>query len=339
MKKKVLITMAEGATRRSFFPDDVKRYLDEHFDVTWNETGKKMEREDLAKILPDYDAVMTGWGSAFYDADLLGENPRLKLIAHTGGTVGNLLDATVYDRGVRVLTENVIYAESVAEGTIAYILAAQRSIPDYVNITRDGGWKDNGSPYGAWDSLMDKTVGLVGFGTITRFLIPLLAAFRCDIRLFSHHAPSEEYRRQYGITMMELDDLFASCDIISVHSALNPENRALVGAEQLAKIRDGALLLNTSRGAVLDEEALIAEASKGRFRVVLDVYMKEPLPKDSPLLHLPNVYCIPHMAGPTMDRRGYGTRELAKQMVRFFEGETDLPLEISREVSARMTKM
>ena len=337
--KRVLITMQEGSTRRSFFPEEVKKFLEEHFEVVWNETGKKMTKEDLKPLLPEFDAVMTGWGSEFYDAALLGENPRLKLIAHTGGTVGNLLDASVYDVGVRVLTENQIYAESVAEGTIAFLLAAQRSIPDYVRIVREGGWKDDYNPFGSWCSLMDAKVGLVGFGTITRYLIPLLHAFRCDIRLFSHHAPDEEYRAQYGITMMELDDLFATCDIISVHSALNPENRALVGAEQLEKIRDGALLLNTSRGAVLDEDALIAEASKGRFRVVLDVYVHEPLPKDSPLLHLPNVYCIPHMAGPTMDRRGYGTRELAKEMVRFFEGEIDLPLEISREVSARMTKM
>ena len=337
--KRVLITMQEGATRRSFFPDEVKKFLDEHFELVWNETGKKMTKEDLKPLLPEFDAVMTGWGSEFYDAALLGENPRLKLIAHTGGTVGNLLDASVYDVGVRVLTENQIYAESVAEGTIAFLLAAQRSIPDYVQIVRQGGWKEDPAPFGSWISLMDAKVGLVGFGTITRYLIPLLHAFRCDIRLFSHHAPDEEYRQKYGITMMELDDLFAECDIVSIHSALNAENRALVGAEQLSKMKDGALLLNTSRGAVIEEAALLDEAKKGRIRIMLDVFHQEPLAPDSPLRTLPNVYCIPHMGGPTMDRRGFGTMELARQMVRFFDGETDLPLEISRAVSSRMTKM
>lgn len=337
--KRVLVTMQEGGTRRSFFPAEVKAFLEEHFEVVWNETGKKMTKEDLKPLLPEFDAVMTGWGSEFYDAALLGDNPRLKLIAHTGGTVGNLLDASVYDVGVRVLTENQIYAESVAEGTIAFLLAAQRSIPDYVRIVREGGWKDDYNPFGSWCSLMDAKVGLVGFGTITRYLIPLLHAFRCDIRLFSHHAPDEEYRNKYGITMMELDDLFAECDIVSIHSALNAENRALVGAEQLSKMKDGALLLNTSRGAVIEEEALLDEAKKGRIRIMLDVFHQEPLAPDSPLRTLPNVYCIPHMGGPTMDRRGFGTMELARQMVRFFDGETDLPLEISRDVSSRMTKM
>ena len=337
--KRVLITMQEGSTRRSFFPEEVKKFLGEHFEVVWNETGKKMTREDLKPILPDFDAVMTGWGSEFYNADLLGEKPRLKLIAHTGGTVGNLLDASVYDVGVRVLTENQIYAESVAEGTIAFLLAAQRSIPDYVRIVREGGWKDDFNPFGSWTSLMDQKVGLVGFGTITRYLIPLLHAFRCDIRLFSHHAPDDKYLSRYGITMMELDDLFAECDIVSIHSALNAENRALIGEEQLSKMKDGALLLNTSRGAVIDETALLNEAKKKRIRIMLDVFHQEPLPSDSPLRTLPNVYCIPHMGGPTMDRRGFGTMELARQMVRFFDGETDLPLEISRETSSRMTKM
>ena len=337
--KRVLVTMQEGGTRRSFFPAEVKAFLEEHFEVVWNETGKKMTKEDLKPLLPEFDAVMTGWGSEFYDAALLGENPRLKLIAHTGGTVGNLLDASVYNVGVRVLTENQIYAESVAEGTIAFLLAAQRSIPDYVRIVREGGWKDDYNPFGSWCSLMDAKVGLVGFGTITRYLIPLLHAFRCDIRLFSHHAPDEEYRNKYGITMMELDDLFAECDIVSIHSALNAENRALVGAEQLSKMKDGALLLNTSRGAVIEEAALLDEAKKGRIRIMLDVFHQEPLAPDSPLRTLPNVYCIPHMGGPTMDRRGFGTMELARQMVRFFDGETDLPLEISRDVSSRMTKM
>ena len=337
--KRVLITMQEGSTRRSFFPEEVKDYLAAHFDVVWNETGKKMTKEDLKPILPDFDAVMTGWGSEFYDAELLGENPRLKLIAHTGGTVGNLLDASVYDAGVRVLSENQIYAESVAEGTIAFLLAAQRSIPDYVQIVRQGGWKEDPAPFGSWISLMDAKVGLVGFGSITRYLIPLLYAFRCDIRLFSHHAPDDEYLSRYGIKMMDLNDLFAECDIVSVHSALNAENRALIGEEQLSKMKDGALLLNTSRGAVIDEAALLDAAGKGRIRIMLDVFHQEPLPKDSPLRTLPNVYCIPHMGGPTMDRRGYGTMELAKQMVRFFDGETDLPLEISRAASSRMTKM
>ncbi len=337
--KRVLITMPEGSTRRSFFSDEVTKFLEEHFEIVWNETEKDMTKEDLKPLLPEFDAVMTGWGSELYDAELIGENPRLKLIAHTGGTVGNLLDASVYDVGVRVLTENQIYAESVAEGTIAFLLAAQRSIPDYVQIVRTGGWKEDHAPFGSWISLMDTKVGLVGFGTITRCLIPLLHAFRCDIRLFSHHAPDEEYRKQYGITMMELDDLFAECDIVSIHSALNAENRALVGAEQLSKMKDGTLLLNTSRGAVIEEEALLDEAKRGRIRIMLDVFHEEPLAKDSPLRTLPNVYCIPHMGGPTMDRRGFGTMELARQMVRFFDGETDLSLEINRAVSSRMTKM
>ncbi len=336
MKKKVLVTMQKGPTRESFFPADVRAYLEERFDVTYNDTGKGYSAADLHGILPAYDAVMTGWGSAYYDAAALDGNDRMKLIVHTGGTVGNLCGDYAYDNGVKVITGNLLYAESVAEGTLSYILMAQRRIPDYVLRMKNGGFKcddDN------WEELFGKTVGVVGLGTIAKFLIPMLKAFRCNILLYSHYDPDPVFMRENGVTRVGLDELFETADIITVHSALNAENRGLIGKEQFEKIKDGALFVNTSRGAVLDEAALIAEAQKQRFRVVLDVYSEEPPKAESPLRTLPNVYCMPHMAGPTFDRRPKITKALIDEMVRYFNGAEHLTLEITREMAKRMTKM
>lgn len=335
--KRVLVTMPDDPTRESFLDARVREYLSGHFDVIYNPTPRQYTPGQLKALLPDFDAVVTGWGTPLLDAEVLGEHPRLSVIAHTGGTVGNLVDSYAYEKGIRVLSGNLLYAESVAEGTLAYMLMAQRRLPDYVNTVREGGW---GLPGGdVWESVMDKTVGIVGLGTISRFLIPMLHSLRCDIRLYSHYDPEPEFLRANGVTRMELNDLFAACDIISVHSALNAENRHLIGKEQFDRIRDGALFLNTSRGAVLDEEALIAALATGRFRAVLDVFTREPLPADSPLRRMPNVYSISHKAGPTLDRRACIARHVAENMYRALQGETDLPLEISADVAKRMTRM
>ncbi|MCQ2414208.1 MAG: hydroxyacid dehydrogenase [Clostridia bacterium] len=339
MKKKVLVALPDNSeVKNTFLPEDLREYLAEHFDVVYNTSTKNMSKAELGEAIKDVDAVMTGWGNAKFDEESLAGNTRLKMIAHTGGTVASYVEDVAYDMGIKVISGNLLYAESVAEGTIAYMLMAQRRLPEYVYNVRNGGWR---MPAGedVWESLMDKEVGIVGLGTISRFLIPMLHALRCKIRLYSHYDPDPVFMKQNGVTRCGLNEVFEKSDIISVHSALNAENRGLIGKEQFELIKDGALFLNTSRGAVLDQDALIAELQKKRFRAVLDVYVKEPLEEDSPLRSLPNVYCIPHKAGPTLDRRAFITKAVIDDMIRFFDGEEFLTLEITKEMAKRMTKM
>ncbi len=334
--KKLYVEMPKGELRESFIPKEVREYAEKFFDVTYNEKESHPELEELKEILKDYDAVITGWGTRTIGADVLPGNDKLKLMIHTGGTVGNYVDDYTYEHGVKVMSGNIMYAESVAEGTIAYMMTGLRRIPNYINMVREGDWP---SQTAIAEGLLDKTVGIVGMGTISRFVIKLLKNFRVKIKIYSGYAPEEEFMKEYNCEMASLDEIFSTCDVISIHSALNDRTRGMIKKEHFEKIKDGALFMNTARGGVIDEEALIEELKKNRFNALLDVYYQEPLEKDSALRTLPNVFPMPHMAGPTIDRRKYITKALIDEAVKFFNGETESEFEITHEVSKRMTKM
>ena len=333
---KVFVTIPDGDVKDTFLPLRIREELEKSFFVTYNKTGRELNYNELTSALGDVDAVITGWGTPMLSQAVLENAKKLKLIAHTGGTVGNLVDSSAYDKGICVLSGNRLYAESVAEGTLAYMLTALRRIPDYVNAVKNGGWRTEADN---WEGLLDRTVGIVGVGTISTILIELLQSFRVKIKVYSHYPIEAGFLKKNNCERAKLEEIFSTCDIVSVHSALNTENRGLIRREHFEMLKDGCLFLNTSRGDVIDEDALIDELKKGRFRAILDVFHQEPLASDSPLRKLENVYCVPHMAGPTIDRRPVITMRLIEQMQRFFAGERELELEITREIAARMTKM
>lgn len=334
--KKVLVTIPDNDVRNTFLPSDVQESLNSLFETDYNDKGRQYTQAELRELLPNYDAVLTGWSTPMLSAEVLEGNQRLKLIVHTGGTVGNLVDSYVYDNGITVFSGNQLYAESVAEGTIGYMLLAQRRLPYYLKQVQDGNWRTEAD---VWEGLLDKTVGIVGIGTISTILIRMLQIFRVKIKAFSNYPIPAELVEKYHVEETSLEDLFATCDIVSVHSALNNQTRGLIQKKHFELLKENALFLNTARGDVINEEALIEELKTGRFRAVVDVYHQEPLAADSPLRTLPNVYAIPHMAGPTLDRRPYITNGLISEMERFFNGESSFALEITRELAARMTKM
>ena len=334
--KRVLVTIPQNAVLETFFPPRVCQKLEADFEVEYNMTGKQFGMDELREKLRTADAVMTGWGTPMLDESVLKSNGRLRLIVHTGGTVGNLVDAFAYDQGIRVFSGNRLYAESVAEGTIAYMLMAQRRLPYYIDQVRKGSWRTESDN---WEGLLDKSVGIIGMGTISAYLIRMLQVFRTKIKVFSHYALPENYTRDFHCEQASLEEIFSYCDIVSVHSALNDQNRGLIQSKHFSLMKDSALFINTSRGDVVDEDALIEALKENRFRAVLDVYRKEPLEQDSLLRTLPNVLPLPHMAGPTLDRRPVITSALIDEMKRFFQGKKPFELEISRQLAARMTKM
>ncbi len=336
MMKRVLVTIPQNAVLETFFPAAVRKKLEASFEAEYNTAGRQFSKEELRDKLREFDAVMTGWGTPMLDEAVLDSIERLRLIVHTGGTVGNLVDSYAYDHGLRVFSGNRLYAESVAEGTIAYMLMALRRLPYYIDRVRNGAWRTEAD---IWEGLLDKSVGIVGMGTISMFLIRMLQPFRVKIKVFSHYPLPGDFPSDLHCEQASLEEIFSGCDIVSVHSALNDQNRGLIRKEHFDLLKDGALFINTSRGDVIDEDALIDALRENRFRAVLDVYRKEPLDADSPLRSLPNVLPVPHMAGPTLDRRPLITSALIDEMIRFFSGETTFELEINRQLAARMTKM
>lgn len=294
---KIWCLMPTGEPRVRFFPPELQNALEEIGAVTWNPTAAQYTTEAVAEHINEYDVVITGWGSPAIPGRILTADTKLKAIVHTAGTIVPFVDAETFAAGVQVASANDLFARSVAEGVVAYMLAALRDIPHYNTEVHAGRWRPAQFTNAG---LYHKAIGLVGFGTITKHLIPLLQGFTSDIRVFSHH-PNDAAFAALHVRAASLEEIFSECDIVSLHSALNPQNAHMINAALLDQLRPGALFVNTARAGLVDEPALLARLKQGDIKAALDVFDQEPLPADHPYRDLANVLLIPHMAGPTTD--------------------------------------
>ena len=326
------VTIPPGRLREAFISAEAAAALAALGAVAYNPHQAHYAPEALKAALADADVAVTGWHCPPFTAEVLDGAPRLKLIAHTGGTVAPLVTPALYDRGVRVISGNELYAESVAEGVVAYMLAALRRLPHFSARVQSGGWSDLDHTEG----LLDQTVGLVGFGAVARYLAPMLKVFRARVLAYDPFVPPEDMTKLGAIPVDAPEEIFRRCRVVSLHLPRVPETYHMVNADMLALMQPGALLVNTARGSVLDEAALADALRARRIHALLDVFEQEPLPPGSPLRGLDNCILIPHMAGPTRDRFARVTLALCADIARFRAGQP-LTLEIGRDRALGMT--
>lgn len=329
----ILITVPEGEVRDTFFPEIVVQHLESIGTQHWNHTGRDMTPDELKQALPGMDACITGWGSPFFGPEVLSGADRLQIVAHTGGSVAPLVGPDFFDRGLSIVSGNWLYAESVAEGVIGYALCALRRLLHFSNSVQQGHWR---SEHFHNEGLLDKTIGLVGFGLVAQYLVPMLKPFHVSICVYDPYV-SDAQLQGHGVRRASLPEIFGQCDIVSIHAPRTPETKGMITKELLHTLKNGALFINTARGSLVDEDALASELITGRISAVLDVFETEPLPMESRLRGLPNALLIPHMGGPTMDRRKAVTLAMADEIKRYFEGEL-LLYGIGREYALSMTR-
>ena len=271
-------------------------------------------KQDLLGVLADADACITSWGVAPLDADVVAAAPRLGHMAHMGGSVKRFVSDAVWERGILVTSASVTLARDVAETTLGLMIVGRKRIWPLGSHVRDGGWRD--SPvWDRWDAreLNRSTVGLIGAGNVGRHVIELLAPFSVTILVADPYLSDDEAER-LGVERVEPAELMERCDVVSIHAPANDQTRHMIGAGLLGRLSDGAVLINTSRGSIIDEEALVEELAKGRVFAFLDVTDPEPPASDSPLRRLENVVVTPHIAGCIENCHRMG--ELAVEEVR-----------------------
>ncbi|HEX3573582.1 MAG TPA: 2-hydroxyacid dehydrogenase [Rhodopila sp.] len=224
-------------------------------------------------------------------AEMIAVAPRLKLIQKIGVGVNTIdLDAA-RQRGIPVCNLPGTNARAVAELTLGLMLSVLRRIPAFDRGLRAGVWTDTGLQDGIGE-LGGRTVGLVGFGAIPRILSPILAAMGCEV-LYTARNPAADA----GASYRPLDRLLAEADVVSLHLPLVAETVHVIDAAALARMKPGAILINTGRGGLVDHPALVTALEAGRIAGAgLDVFETEPLPSDHPLLNLPNAVVTPHVA-------------------------------------------
>lgn len=259
-----------------------------------------LDDPEIRAALGEVEVLLTGWGCPPITPEVLDAAPKLTAILHAAGSVKSFVDPAAFDRGIQVSSAVTANAQPVAEFTVATIvLSGKRAFrlnAEYRNERRRPNPKKELGSAAVVPGNYGNTVGLLGASRIGRMVAERLRVFDLEV-LISDPYLSEAEAAELGAELVDLDALFSRSDILSVHAPLLPETVGLVDARLLGLLRDGSVLINTARGRIIDAAALEAECLSGRIDAVLDVTDPEPLPADSPLLDLPNVFLTPHLAG------------------------------------------
>lgn len=298
MKPGLFFAIPDGPLKAHMFTKEWCKKLETIVDVEWNDTGRNLSTQELSEHARDKELLITGWGSPKLTEDFFKAVSSLKMIAHCAGTVRWLVDSSFFDRDIVLTNANLALAPSVAEYCLMTMLMTRWQLPATIERVQNGLWQTNDDVV---PGLNGAKIGLIGYGAITKELIRLLRSFDVEILVCSDHCTSED-AYQAGFSLCSLDDALR-CDIVSLHRTLTEETRNMLGAKELAQIPDGGILINTARGPLVDEQALIHELRSGRIHAVLDVFDQEPLPTEHPLRRLPGALVTPHSAGTSVYMR------------------------------------
>ncbi len=266
-------------------------------------------QEQLAQT----DILLTGWGCPEIGVRELASMPRLRLISHAAGTVKYFLSQAVFDRGITVCSAAEANAQPVAEFSLAMILLAGKRTFSFRRLYLEHRGRGPVEQLQAQAiGNLGLTVGIVGASRIGRRVIRLLQPFDLNLILFDPLLGAAEAEK-LGVRLVPLDQLMTLSDVISLHAPSLPQTRHMIGALELARMKDGATLINTARGALVDEDALLTELKTGRIEAIIDVTDPEVPPPDSPFYTLPNVFLTPHIAGATgLERARLGEMAIAE---------------------------
>lgn len=294
-RPKLLFAMAPAFTPELFTPELLARLraVAEPLD---DAPLRRFGGERAERLLPQVEILLTSWGCPPIGAELLARAPRLRAIVHAAGTVKGHVAPECWQRGIAVTSAAAANAISVAEYTLAAILFANKRAfrlqRRYAELRAFRWWPDEVPRIGN----LGKTVGIVGASFVGRKVIERLRPFDLAVQVHDPYLTTEE-AAMLGVPAVGLDDLLRSSDVVSLHSPALPETRHQIDRRRLGLMRDGAVLINTARGWLVDGEALVDELRSGRIDAVIDTTEPEVLPPESELYDLPNVFLTPHIAG------------------------------------------
>ncbi|MCH6255012.1 hydroxyacid dehydrogenase [Puniceicoccaceae bacterium K14] len=325
-------------------PDDFEQFFELKPDDLSQSLGisvaklkeKPKDQNVWLKLLQEHNpsAIITGWGSPGLPENYLEYCPNLRYVCHLCGEVSRLVSRKMIDQGLLVSNWGPSISPIVAECVLLLMLASLRQLTKFDRLlhTPDG-WRE---PTIEPRSLRDRTVGIHGFGNIASKLTHLLEPFNTKITSFCPGVPDQILQDHNVTRVNNLDTLFENSDIVVELEALTKKSQGMVTKQQFRKMKTGGIFVNVGRGKVVNQDDLIEAAMTQDITVALDVYEEEPLPSDSPLRNLPNAILLPHIGGPTLDRRKNCGNIATENLMKFFSGK---PIEnlITPQVFDRIT--
>ena len=276
--------------------------------------------EELLAVVGQYDALLVRGRTKVTRPIIRASKGRLKAICRVGVGLDNIDLEAAREAGVEVLNTPEALTEAVAELTVGLMLALARRIPYADGQLKEGRWAKREL---MGFELKGKTLGIIGFGRIGQRVAEICHALGMKILAFRRTRPPgiEEVLARTGAKMVPLEELIGSSDIITLHVPLTPQTRHMIGEREISMMKDGAILINTSRGGVVDEEALYRALVSGKLAgAALDVFEEEPPRGISlELAKLPNVVATPHIGAQTVEAQGTASKLAAEKLIGFFK--------------------
>ena len=297
--------------------------LREHAEVTVWPDADPPSREQLIAELQGCDGAIVLITDRI-DGELLDACPELRVVTTVAVGYDHIDVPAATQRGVLITNTPGVLTETTADHAFALMLAYARRLVEGDTIVRAGRWPAWSPTFLLGRDVHSRTLGIVGLGAIGLAVARRARAFNMRV-LYSSREHKPDAERDLGLEWRPFDDLLRESDYVSLHVALTPETRNLISARELALMKPTAVLINTARGPVVDEFALI-DALKARQigGAALDVFLKEPLMTDSPLVQLDNVLLIPHVGSATIETRGAMVDLCVDNLIAYFDGQPPL---------------
>ena len=274
-----------------------------------NNSGVRLSKEQLIEQARDADGIVAGLET--YDAKILGVLPRLKCISRCGVGVDNVDLPLARQKGIAVLNTPDVVIQPVAELTIAMIFDLLRRLTAHTLLMRQKKWERH-----TGNLLSGKKIAVVGLGRIGRRVAEILKCLNVEVS-GTDICPNEDWARGQGVRILPLEQALAQADVVTLHVSATIENPFCLGAQQIAGMKKGSILINVSRGSLVDEQALVQALRSGHLAGAgLDVFDKEPY--CGPLCDLPNVVLTPHVASLTQESRLAMEIEATQNVLNFF---------------------
>jgi phosphoglycerate dehydrogenase-like enzyme len=325
---KILVLLRPSLYTQLFTPesDQALRGLGH---VVFHAEEHNLTSDELAERIPGFDIVVTGWGSPKFTNQVLAAADRLRLIAHSAGSIKPMLPPAVFERGITVTHAASAIAPAVAETSLLLAMLMLRQAHRYHRTLKAGDWQAARTlPVG--QEIAGQRVGVIGAGYTGRCFIKLLRAVETEVWVHDPYL-GEAQAAELGVRKAELDELLSQCPIVSLQAPATDETHHMIGARELSLLQNGAIFINTARSWLVDQEALLAELQTGRIQAALDVFDQEPLPPDNPFRELDNVFVTHHIAGASLQARHRQGRCVVEEMQRFLSGQS-LHYQVTREM-------
>jgi glyoxylate/hydroxypyruvate/2-ketogluconate reductase len=297
-------------------PNDVLAYLREHAEFVEADAA---QHDTFVAALKEVDGAIGA--SVKITPEMLEGATRLKVLSTISVGYDNFDVDDLTRRGIVLAHTPDVLTESTADTVFSLILASARRVVELADWVKAGKWQGSIGPAKFGVEVQGKTLGIVGLGRIGG-AVARRAALGFNMRvLYTNRSPNPQAEQAYGAMRVELPELLATADFVCVQVPLTPETQHLIGAAELRAMKQSAILINASRGATVDEAALIEALQAGTIHGAgLDVFEAEPLPVDSPLLRMPNVVALPHIGSATHETRHAMALNAAENLIAALDG-------------------